>query len=60
MYANTLVMEKSPLNDNLSIIKRNKENTETNIEERIKKVAAYCRVSTDLEVQESSLELQME
>lgn len=60
MYANTLVMEKSPLNDNLSIIKRNKENTETNIEEKIKKVAAYCRVSTDLEVQESSLELQME
>lgn len=31
----------------------------TNAPQKIKRVAAYCRVSTELEEQQSSLELQM-
>ena len=57
MYAT--VKEKSPLNDEVQIISRI-NNKETKVEIKKKRVAAYCRVSTDLEVQESSLQLQME
>lgn len=57
MYAT--VKEKSPLNDEVQIISRI-NNNETKVEIKKKRVAAYCRVSTDLETQESSLQLQME
>lgn len=57
MYAT--VSEQSALNEKVKIIRRAEiKEVETGI--RKKKVAAYCRVSTDLEVQEQSLQSQME
>ena len=53
------VREQSTLNDKLEIIRRAEiKGSESGA--RKKRVAAYCRVSKDLEVQEQSLELQME
>lgn len=62
MYAESrLVAEQSRLNDNVKIIKRARATDDAAMPiVETKKVAAYCRVSTDLEVQESSLDLQME
>lgn len=54
-----IVREQSNLASNVTVIKRQtvKADNTPIIEE--KRVAAYCRVSTDLEMQQSSLELQM-
>ena len=53
------VREQSTLNDKLEIIRRAEiKGSESGA--RKKRAAAYCRVSKDLEVQEQSLELQME
>ena len=60
MYEAGLITEQSTLNKNVKIIKKKTEPEEFASVVETKKVAAYCRVSTDLEVQESSLALQME
>lgn len=60
MIRPNLVVENSILADSLTIIKRREKQThEGTIADR-KRVAAYCRVSTDLEEQESSLKTQIE
>ena len=56
----TVKTESSALADSLTVIKRNAKAVSTNPYVSTKKVAAYCRVSTDLEEQESSLDLQMQ
>ncbi len=56
----TLKTEASALADSLTVIRRNEQAVVLNTGVAVKKVAAYCRVSTDLEEQESSLNLQME
>ena len=52
--------ENSALADNLTVIKKNAKVYSLQSDVAVKRVAAYCRVSTDLEEQESSLELQMD
>ena len=56
----TVKTESSALADSLTVIKRNAKAVSMNPYVSTKKVAAYCRVSTDLEEQESSLDLQMQ
>lgn len=59
MVRNRLVVEDSALADSLTVIKRNVKKDKKGVKIDTKRVAAYCRVSTDLEEQESSLNLQM-
>lgn len=54
------VMEQSALNENVQIIRKALQNDEVYRQQKKKKAAAYCRVSTDLSVQQQSLDLQME
>lgn len=60
MTSNGLVVEASKLADNLSIIRRAVVKSSNGLTPTIKRVAAYCRVSTDLEEQERSLQYQIE
>lgn len=54
MVETRIIEEQSTLNDSVTVIRNadlnNKEGTPTF---KKKKVAAYCRVSTDLEIQEA-------
>ncbi len=51
-----ITAEQSRMTDGLQVFRRAEESTEN----RTFRVAAYCRVSTNLKLQESSLETQME
>ena len=53
-----IIMEPSSLAEGVTVIRQDMDVKSS--EFRIKRVAAYCRVSTDMELQKSSLELQME
>ena len=55
-----LMVENSNLADSLTVIKRNVKQTKKGVVIETKRVAAYCRVSTDLEVQEVSLKTQID
>lgn len=52
--------QKYGIVDKVTIYHQTKPQATSGTKLDIKKVAAYCRVSTDLEIQKSSLELQME
>ena len=56
-YGNTVMIEDSAMTAGLQIISKKEETAKENHKLR---VAAYCRVSTDREEQETSIELQME
>ena len=58
--AAAVLAENSALAENLTVIKKNAKVYSVQPDVAVKRVAAYCRVSTDLEEQESSLELQMD
>ena len=54
-----IIVEKSKLNDKVLIYRRKIEDTNTGKEKKRKRVAAYCRVSTKQELQESSIQMQI-
>lgn len=57
--AQAIIRQKSAVGENLTVIRRAKAHEiKTKIEK--KKVAAYCRVSKDIEEQETSIQTQME
>ena len=60
MVETRITEEQSTLNDSVTVIRKADTNEIGAPIFKKKRVAAYCRVSTDLEVQESSLELQMD
>jgi len=55
-----LIVENSNMADSLTVIKRNVKQEKKGIAIETKRVAAYCRVSTNLEEQEASLKTQIE
>ena len=52
-----IVREQSNIASNVTIIKQQRAGNKPLFEQ--KRVAAYCRVSTDLEAQQTSIDLQM-
>ena len=54
-----IVRERSNLASNVTVIKRQTVWADHTPTIELKRVAAYCRVSTDLEAQQSSIDLQM-
>ena len=54
-----IVREQSNLASNVTVIKRQTVRADHTPTIEQKRVAAYCRVSTDLEAQQSSIDLQM-
>ena len=54
-----IVREQSNLASNVTVIKRQTVRADHTPIIELKRVAAYCRVSTDLEAQQSSIDLQM-
>lgn len=54
-----IVREQSNLASNVTVIKRQTVRADHTPTIELKRVAAYCRVSTDLEAQQSSIDLQM-
>ena len=56
-----LIVERSKLDESVEIYRPNKRNGAIESSDfRPKRVAAYCRVSKNIEIQESSLETQIE
>lgn len=59
MNIQSFTIEPSSIGHNTTVIRRAKDTAASEYQIEKKKVAVYCRVSTDYETQESSLELQM-